>query len=92
MSTFWEPPPLLAIGAVVGSVLLAYAVGFATAPAPSASIDSSGSDDHSAGIPRDDASSPDPGEPTIHYAETQPIEAEADPSPESLDPRSATKP
>jgi len=92
MSTFWEPPPLLAIGAVVGSVILAYAVGFATAPAPSTSIDASGSDDHSAGIPRDDASSPDPGEPAIHYSETQPIEAEADPSPETIDPQSATQP
>lgn len=91
MSTFWEPPPLLAIGAVVGSVILAYAVGFATAPAPSASIDASDNDDHSAGILRDDASSPDLGEPPIPHAETLPIEAQADPSPESLDPRSATK-
>lgn len=91
MSSFWEPPPLLAVGAVVGSVILAYAVGFATSHKP-ASPDTSGGDDHSAREPRGGADPAHSGDDPISYAKAQTAEMQTGPAPVVLDPQSATKP
>ncbi len=90
MSTFWEPPPLLAIGAVVGSVILAYAVGFATAPAP-ATEDAPGNGEHSGGDLQDELGPSYVGNQGISHAEDQAVEAQTDPIPADIDPQSATK-
>ncbi len=90
MSSFWEPPPLLAVGAVVGSVILAYAVGFATSHKP-ASPDTSGGVDHSAREPRDGANPAHSDEGPSSNAKTQTAEMQTGPAPVVLDPKSATE-
>lgn len=90
MSTFWEPPPFLAIGAVVGSVILAYAVGFATAPVPT-SDEAVGNAENSAGGLQDGGDPASSGEPPISHLEDQSGEVKTDSSPTDIDPQSATK-
>ncbi|MCX5985639.1 MAG: hypothetical protein NTX54_03865 [Chloroflexi bacterium] len=90
MSTFWEPPPLLAIGAVVGSVILAYAVGFATAPA-NASDDTGAKAENMQGDLQDDLGPMPTGEQPISDANDQDVDLETDAVPAGIVPQSATK-